>query len=109
LADGRGILGRILSRREFVYLGAVSFALYLLHVPAIWLMRNMREAPVFGALLFGSIVLHEAIEKPARRILTEARWFRCTSQADQARVTLGGANLPREPLDKHEMVGNSSG
>jgi peptidoglycan/LPS O-acetylase OafA/YrhL len=76
LADGRGIVGRILSRREFVYLGAISFPLYLLHYPVMRLMqlRNVGETLVFGDIFFGSIVLHEVIEKPARIFLIGVRW-----------------------------------
>lgn len=87
LADGRGILGRGLSRRELVYLGAVSFPLYLLHAPVMTLMQraNMSEAPVFGALFLGSIVLHEAIEKPGRSILTKV-WPRFTSRVEQVQA-----------------------
>jgi peptidoglycan/LPS O-acetylase OafA/YrhL len=79
LAAGRGLLGRLLSRRELVYLGAISFPLYLLHAPLMMVMQRFdaEAAPVIAALLLGSILLHEAIEKPTRSILAQAiRWDR---------------------------------
>jgi peptidoglycan/LPS O-acetylase OafA/YrhL len=81
LASGRGLLGSLLSRREFVYLGAISFSLYLLHQPFLrlfaisWPDLSLGKALLGGAaLIVGSAALHELVEKPFRSILTKGRW-----------------------------------
>lgn len=71
------VFARLLSLQAFVYLGRVSYALYLLHLaPAIyWLPGALRlEHPAyFTALVIGmigsSILAYELIEKPSRSII----------------------------------------
>jgi peptidoglycan/LPS O-acetylase OafA/YrhL len=75
-ARQRGYLARFLSLAPFVYLGEISFSIYLLHMLVYnYLRRSMPESVVLShliliPLLFGSAALmHFAVESPMRALL----------------------------------------
>ncbi|HFT8008543.1 TPA: acyltransferase family protein [Burkholderia cenocepacia] len=82
-AVGRGALSRLLSSRPFVFLGEISFAIYMIHQVIIRAMeqhmhRLISEHPIYSAALFmtitvsGAAVLHIFFEKPLRNLLMRA-------------------------------------
>lgn len=74
LARGEGLVSQFLAWRPVQYLGAISFALYLVHPTAIGFAQRFGNGPEAFALflalaLAGSVLLHEAVERPAQRFL----------------------------------------
>ncbi|UZE14067.1 acyltransferase family protein [Pseudomonas sp. B21-053] len=76
VASGRGVVGLILSNRVLVYLGEISFSIYMLHLVLmkIFAFSFVPELPVtplmyFSALLFLASCSYFMIEKPAKRLL----------------------------------------
>lgn len=77
-ANGGGWMGRALSWSPFVWLGEISFALYMVHQPIMrWLILRhtdgKMEMPgpflVFGACLLAAALLHHLVEIPARNAI----------------------------------------
>jgi peptidoglycan/LPS O-acetylase OafA/YrhL len=73
-AEGRGVLGRLLSTRLMVWLGEISFAIYMVHQilfkiatrhPAI-----QSEAAFLSALIAVAAMLHYVVERPGRALLS---------------------------------------
>lgn len=78
LADGKGLIGQGLSLRPLVWLGEVSFALYMIHqilmkVLFLKFPEYSTAWMVIGICLLSAAVLHYGIEKPARAFLTIRR------------------------------------
>lgn len=85
-----GGLDQILSSRPAMFLGRISFPLYLVHVtPLLWLVSHNRVAPpgplaasgliatyIAGCLGLASL-LHHLVERPSHRWIK--RWLRPTS------------------------------
>lgn len=78
MASGAGLLGRILSLRLFVWLGEISFPLYMVHqIVMKWISLQHLEGklgpvgplPVIIACLAAAALLHHLVEEPARRAL----------------------------------------
>lgn len=76
VASGRGVVGSILSNRVLVYLGEISFSIYMIHqvllkVFAYSLSKDLQVTPLmyFSALLFLASASYLMIEKPAQRLL----------------------------------------
>lgn len=75
LARPRGAIGCVLAVRPLVFLGEISFAIYLLHQVLLkflagWLPRDaVTPVMVFAALVILAAGAHVAVEKPARRVL----------------------------------------
>jgi peptidoglycan/LPS O-acetylase OafA/YrhL len=86
LASGRGYIGKAISAPLVVWLGDISFALYMVHVilmkiislgnPIYGLLPNPNPSPllVYGACIAGAAILHHVIEKPFRRKLIVGLW-----------------------------------
>ncbi|MCE1119016.1 acyltransferase family protein, partial [Pseudomonas sp. NMI795_08] len=84
-ALSRGLVARLLTLRPLVYLGEISFALYLVHAIIINLAdrhaETIQAAGVLGVALFwlvcllSSAALHTAVENPLRKIIINA-WDR---------------------------------
>lgn len=79
LALGHGAIGRLLSARPLVFLGEISFSVYMLHQI---LMRHVDRVPsseltkpwiFFPALLLFASGTFLLVEKPAQRFLTQRR------------------------------------
>ena len=93
-ATGGGWLARALSARFMVYLGEVSFSIYLVHqiVMEALLARDsawLHSAPVYLGILFAAaFLLHERVEKPARSWLIGA-FRRRTFSRPQTGATSG--------------------
>lgn len=72
-ALGGGYLARALSLKAPVYLGKLSFAMYILHVPILWWCRRWIHpfsAPVYIAVVIAiSALAYELLEEPANRYL----------------------------------------
>lgn len=78
LARGEGVVSRVLASRPVRYLGATSFALYLLHPIIAYLVETnvygSWALPVFVlASLAASALIHECVELPAQRFLRTRR------------------------------------
>lgn len=79
LATGRGVLARCLATRTMVYLGEISFAVYMVHAVVFGIATNQLEnwlyawhRPVLAALLTtlgASAILYAGIEMPVRKAL----------------------------------------
>jgi peptidoglycan/LPS O-acetylase OafA/YrhL len=67
-----GALSRLLRTAPLLYLGSLSYAIYLVHWPLLFVMREQRNLPVglFYLAVFGAAMLtHHAVEVPARRLI----------------------------------------
>lgn len=73
LALGGGVVARTLSTQPAVYLGKASYAMYILHVPALWWYgrwSRTQSAPVYlAAVIAISALVYGLIEEPANRYL----------------------------------------
>ena len=83
LADSRDMLGKFLSFPVFIYLGEVSYSLYMVHWPVRTVLRNVVERsaalsalspPVIIAIYVGfsmaaAVLTYHMIEKPGRTFL----------------------------------------
>ncbi|HEX2213245.1 MAG TPA: acyltransferase, partial [Mycobacterium sp.] len=83
LAIGTGSLPRLLATRPMVYLGHVSFSLYMVHelVHTSWnwmteqfglrlspdLTGKLTIAALLGVALIGAVILYHVVEEPARK------------------------------------------
>jgi peptidoglycan/LPS O-acetylase OafA/YrhL len=78
LASGSGLIGKLLSLKLCVFLGQVSFAIYMVHQIllkffASWLPKeSVTEVMFFFSLLFIASGTHLMIENPMRRLIM--RW-----------------------------------
>jgi peptidoglycan/LPS O-acetylase OafA/YrhL len=86
LADSRDILGRFLTLRPIVYLGEISYSLYMIHWPARVVVRNSFQ--IIGVLdtlppglvvvayvlvtLIGAVTSYHFVELPGRALLRKA-------------------------------------
>jgi peptidoglycan/LPS O-acetylase OafA/YrhL len=70
---GGGYVARTLSTRPAVYLGGLSYAMYILHVPILWWYRrwiHSFSAPVYiAAVIAISALVYGLLEEPANRYL----------------------------------------
>jgi len=78
LANGRGYIGKALSIRPLIWLGEISFALYMVHQVTMKLIAwnfPSYKSPwiVYGICLLGAAFLHHAVEKPLRKLLLRKR------------------------------------
>lgn len=77
LAAGRGVLGSLLSWRPLVYLGKISFAIYMVHqvMIKIFIVTLKMESPpawlFFGAVLAAASLSYWAIERPTQRFIND--------------------------------------
>ncbi|MDQ0034568.1 peptidoglycan/LPS O-acetylase OafA/YrhL [Variovorax boronicumulans] len=75
LASGRGLVGRLLSVRPLVFLGEISFSIYMLHLILIkafvttFAWPGVPEFVYFGALFVLATTAYLLVEKPAQRLL----------------------------------------
>ena len=103
-ASGTGLIGRFLCLSPMVFLGDISYAMYLLHQVLIrGYLVNMKWAhsapmtikfPIFlGALLISSTAVYLWVEQPARR------WISCgLVHPFQRRLQLRSALVPTPTL-----------
>lgn len=81
-----GVVGKVLASPSFVYVGAISYSLYLWHWPIIYFQRTLKifdfdgllspsmawyaeKFAVLAACFMISIASYNAIERPFRRVL----------------------------------------
>ena len=65
-AHSRGLLSRVLSVRPLVYLGEVSFAIYMVHL----IIVEAFPLPVaLAATLIVAVAAHELVERPAQNLI----------------------------------------
>lgn len=78
-----GIFSKIISTRVFVFLGEISFALYLVHMSALIFFERVinkhSDIPLFiQVLLFWSLslslawILHKVVENPLRKVILKS-------------------------------------
>jgi peptidoglycan/LPS O-acetylase OafA/YrhL len=105
----RGLISRLMGTRVFVFLGEISFAVYLVHLFVIDLFRQYFD-PASNAVLLGLVVtvaatlvsamaLHFGVEVPGRvwiRFLLQYR--QPTMQADQLSDTRSDAQPSRNSI-----------
>lgn len=78
MAIGGGRISKALSHRAMVYLGEISFSLYLVHLTALCIYMNYAQSPssnfsgfifyVVASLAMSSAMYH-AVENPCRRLI----------------------------------------
>jgi peptidoglycan/LPS O-acetylase OafA/YrhL len=67
-----GAVSRLLRTAPLLYLGSLSYAIYLVHWPLLFVMREQRNLPVglyYLAVLGAAMLTHHAVEVPARRLV----------------------------------------
>ena len=113
------IASHILAAAPLRFLGAISFSLYLFHVPIMFLVQRafetlMPELALIAAALFvavgGAWFLHETIEVPSRRLLVtfwqRHRWRRVARGTPAAKIER--AILDLQETEKRLLSGASS-
>lgn len=90
-ASGRGLLGKILSNSILVYLGEISFAVYMVHIIlmkffAFSVEPAYKVTPVvfFAALFILASACHLWVEKPMQKLLRSKGKTRNQISANQA-------------------------
>ncbi|MCW8087511.1 acyltransferase family protein [Sabulicella glaciei] len=88
-SKGKGLIGHVLSTRPLVWLGEISFALYMVHqITMKWFYLKRIEGLIdpagpilaFGACIALAALLHHGVEVPMHSRLTGRRpWFRKAS------------------------------
>lgn len=72
----KGVFSRILRYQPLIYLGEVSFAIYLTHQlvfrVGVWSGGLSRILAYWALTLFTAIVLHHLVERPCQRIIIRA-------------------------------------
>jgi peptidoglycan/LPS O-acetylase OafA/YrhL len=97
-----GFISRFVASKPIVYLGETSFALYLVHLPTIWLFIGLTKSrlaefsmasqiALFILVLFVEMsVLHFAVEKPfmalAKRLIVRRRTSQLENNMNQSEV-----------------------
>lgn len=80
---------RLLSSRLLVWLGTISFGIYLLHRPMQWVWVSLLPSGTNGYLIFALVVVgtaavawfaHIVIEEPSRSMIRGLRWSRLPAQ-----------------------------
>lgn len=71
LAQGSGLIGKLLSARLFVWLGEISFAIYMVHQVLLKIFVTRlpewtHDVVYFFVLIALSAVIHHFVEKPAK-------------------------------------------
>lgn len=70
LALGGGAIARFLSTATAQYLGQISYAMYILHIPLLWWYGNHTSSLIYIAgVIAVSALAFEFVEKPANRWL----------------------------------------
>jgi len=72
LAIGRGAVSRMLTRPILVYLGEISFAIYMCHAIIIAVVLNNDNLGLMtylGAVFVVSVALYHGLERPAQRLI----------------------------------------
>ena len=71
-----GLVTRLLQLPPLLYLGSLSYAIYLVHWPLLFVMQEqygLRPLLYYPAVLAGAVITHHAVEVPARRWLMRPR------------------------------------
>jgi peptidoglycan/LPS O-acetylase OafA/YrhL len=69
-----GAVSRMLISAPLVYLGSLSYAIYLVHWPLLFVMLEQHQVPpalYYLAVFAAAIVTHHAVEVPARRFIVQ--------------------------------------
>jgi peptidoglycan/LPS O-acetylase OafA/YrhL len=73
-AGGHGVMGRLLSTALLVWLGEISFAIYMVHQILFkvlnWNLGIRSELVYFPTLILASAAIHHLIERPGRALLS---------------------------------------
>jgi len=67
-----GLVTRVLQLPPLLYLGSLSYAIYLVHWPLLFVMQEQHGlSPLlyYPAVLAAAVITHHAVEVPARRAL----------------------------------------
>lgn len=74
LYGSEGLVGTILSNRFLVYIGAISFSLYLMHWPVICFAEYLFNAPVAGLDLIPVALIVYLLAEALYRTVEHRRW-----------------------------------
>jgi peptidoglycan/LPS O-acetylase OafA/YrhL len=69
-----GFVSALLRTAPLLYLGSLSYAIYLVHWPLLFVMREQYGLPVafyYLAVLGAAVFTHHAVEVPARRFIKQ--------------------------------------
>jgi len=67
-----GLVTRVLQLPPLLYLGSLSYAIYLVHWPLLFVMQEQYGLPpmlYYPAVFVAAVITHHAVEVPARRAL----------------------------------------
>ena len=109
----RSLASRLLASRPAVWVGLISYPLYLWHWPLLSLLRNFERAPssfAIGAAVVLSIALAEATRRLVERPVHSLRLTPVTAGlAGCMIVTIGGLSIlfATSPGEDHELTNSS--
>ena len=110
LSPGAPVNTWVLSSRAAVWVGLISYPLYLWHWPLLSLLRNFERAPsslAIGAVVAGSFVLAEATRRLVEQPLSTMRLAPVAAGLAACMVTTMGlvaATFASTPVEARELV-----
>ncbi|MGI9822307.1 acyltransferase family protein [Agromyces sp. Marseille-Q5079] len=97
-----GLLARILSSRPFLFLGTISFSLYLVHEPIVIAIGHLVPRPFMTVLialpvaLLVAVVFYHVVERPAHLL---AKRVRDHAANEVVPAPARGGDRPSAPVD----------
>lgn len=87
MARGGGLLSRVLSWQPLVFLGEISYAMYMVHMALLWYFQGREPAwwVYWAVVLAASWLIYQLVEKPMRFGIIQAgsRWLEKKAPAQQ--------------------------
>ena len=110
MASGRGVIGRAISVRPAVFLGEISFSVYMLHQILMKMLvtwgqaQTIPEVAFIAALILLAAASYTLVEMPARRVIIsgvpaaiESLRARLTTRDERRAASVSAVLIERTP------------